>query len=81
MPLDAICLTAVVQELRQEIIGLRIEKVQQPARDQVILTLRGSRKLLLSAGSSQARIHLTRISRENPAAPPMFCMLPRQRSR
>ena len=78
MPLDAICLTGVVHELRREILGLRIEKIQQPARDQVILTLRGNRKLLLSAASSQARIHLTTISRENPASPPMFCMLLRK---
>ena len=59
MPLDAICLTGVVRELREAVLGLRIEKIQQPARDQVILTLRGSRKLLLCAGASQARIHLT----------------------
>ena len=78
MPLDAICLTAVVRELRESILGLRIEKIQQPSRDQVVLTLRGNRKLLLSAGVSQARIHLTQISRENPAAPPMFCMLLRK---
>ena len=49
MPLDAVCLTAVVEELRRQIVGLRIEKVQQPARDQVILTLRGNQKLLLCA--------------------------------
>lgn len=78
MPLDAICLTAVVRELQSELLGLRIEKVQQPGRDQVILALRGGRKLLLSAGANQARLHLTDISRENPAAPPMFCMLLRK---
>ena len=78
MPLDAICLTGVVRELREAVLGLRIEKIQQPARDQVILTLRGSRKLLLCAGSSQARIHLTTAARENPAQPPMFCMLLRK---
>ena len=78
MPLDAICLTGVVQELRETILGLRVEKIQQPARDQVILTLRGNRRLLLSAGASQARIHLTTLPRENPAAPPMFCMLLRK---
>ena len=78
MPLDAICLTGIVRELRQEIVGLRVEKVQQPARDQVILTLRGNKKLLLCAGANQARIHLTALSRENPAAPPMFCMLLRK---
>lgn len=78
MPLDAVCLTGVVKELREALLGLRIEKVQQPARDQVILTFRGNQKLLLCAGASQARIHLTGISRENPAAPPMFCMLLRK---
>lgn len=78
MPLDAVCLTGVVRELREAVLGLRIEKIQQPARDQVILTLRGNKKLLLCAGASQARIHLTTAVRENPAQPPMFCMLLRK---
>ena len=77
MPLDAICLRGIVRELQQA-VGLRIEKIQQPARDQVILTLRGSRRLLLNAGANQPRIHFTSLSRENPAAPPMFCMLLRK---
>ena len=78
MPLDAVCLTGVVRELREALLDLRIEKVQQPARDQVILTLRGNRRLLLCAGASQARVHLTALGRENPAQPPMFCMLLRK---
>ena len=78
MPLDAVCLSGVVRELEETIPGLRIEKVQQPARDQIVLTLRGNRKLLLCAGASQARVHLTAVTRENPAAPPMFCMLLRK---
>ena len=78
MPLDAVCLTGVVKELREVLTGLRIEKIQQPARDQVVLTFRGNKKLLLCAGASQARVHLTGIARENPAAPPMFCMLLRK---
>ena len=78
MPFDALCLTGVLHELRPVIVGLRIEKIQQPAKSQVILTLRGNRKLLLCAEASQARIHLTGVSRENPAAPPMFCMLLRK---
>ena len=78
MPLDALCLRGVVHELEQQVVNTRIEKIQQPARDQVILTLRGNRKLLLNAGSNQPRIHLTTLTRENPAAPPMFCMLLRK---
>ncbi len=77
MPLDSFCLSGIIREL-QDIVGLRIEKVQQPARDQVVLSLRGGRRLLLCAGASQARIHLTGLSRENPASPPMFCMLLRK---
>ena len=56
MPLDAVCLQAVVAELSPLVAGSRIEKIQQPARDQVVLLLRGSRRLLLSAGGGQPRL-------------------------
>ena len=75
MPLDAICLRAVLHELRPQLIGARIDKVQQPARDQIVLLLRGNLRLLLNAGANQPRIQLTNILRDNPAQPPMFCML------
>lgn len=78
MPLDAVCLQAVVAELSPLVAGSRIEKIQQPARDQVVLLLRGSRRLLLSAGGGQPRLHLTELLRDNPAQPPMFCMLLRK---
>lgn len=78
MPLDAVCLQAVVAELAPQITGSRIEKIQQPARDQVVLLLRGNRRLLLSDGGGQPRLHLTELPRDNPAQPPMFCMLLRK---
>ena len=78
MPLDAICLRAVLHELRPQLIGARIDKVQQPARDQIVLLLRGNLRLLLNAGATQPRIQLTNILRDNPAQPPMFCMLLRK---
>ena len=78
MPLDAICLWAVLNELRPKLIGARIDKVQQPARDQIVLLLRGNLRLLLNAGANQPRIQLTNILRDNPAQPPMFCMLLRK---
>ena len=78
MPLDAICLQGVVGELAPRLTGSRIEKIQQPARDQVILLLRGSRRLLLNAGAGQPRLHLTEQLRDNPSQPPMFCMLLRK---
>lgn len=78
MPLDAICLRALVNELKPTLTGARVEKVQQPARDQILLVLRGSRRLLLSANPNQPRLQLTRQTRDNPAQPPMFCMLLRK---
>ena len=78
MPLDAICLQGVVGELAPRLTGSRIEKIQQPARDQILLLLRGSRRLFLNAGANQPRFHLTEQLRDHPSQPPMFCMLLRK---
>ena len=77
MPFDAIFLTAVIREL-QPLLGSRVDKIQQPSRDTVLLHLRGRGKLLLSANVNRPRIHLTEATFENPAQPPMFCMLLRK---
>lgn len=81
MPLDSICLSALTGELSTRITGMKIDKVQQPERDLLLLSLRGngeSLRLLLSAGVGSARIHVTQESYEQPQTPPMFCMLLRK---
>ncbi|MBR6376813.1 MAG: NFACT family protein [Oscillospiraceae bacterium] len=82
MPLDAVFLSALTEELTQTLPGSRIDKIQQPERDAVLLQIRslqaGNRKLLLSASSNHPRIHYTQARYENPAQPPMFCMLLRK---
>ena len=82
MALDAICLAAIREELRGRITGMKIDKVQQPERDIILLSLRGtgapSCRLLISSGTGDARIHLTEFKFENPSSPPMFCMLLRK---
>ena len=40
MPLDAICLTAVVEELKKTLVGGKVDKIYQPTRDEVILNIR-----------------------------------------
>ena len=77
MAIDAVCLQAVVEELKPQLLGLRVDKVQQPARDQAVLLFRGKR-LLLNAGAGAPRLQLTELPRDNPAEPPMFCMLLRK---
>ena len=81
MPLDAICLRAVTDELNQVLAGCRVEKVYQPDRDEIVLQTRGqggARRLLLSVAAGAPRVHFIDAARENPAAPPMFCMLLRK---
>ena len=81
MPLDAICMTALLDELRERLLGGKIDKIYQPTRDEVVFHMRtgsGNVKLLLSANPAHPRAQLTEISRENPETPPMFCMLLRK---
>ena len=82
MPLDAIFLTALTAELNETLPGSRIDKIQQPDRETVLLSLRtqgaGNRRLLLSASPNHPRIHYTAEKFEQPAQPPMFCMLLRK---
>ncbi len=81
MPLDAVCLTALLNELAPALEGARIDKVQQPERDLLLLnvyTRSGARRLLISAGVGSARLHFTSERYENPDTPPMFCMLLRK---
>jgi len=81
MPLDAICIKALTDELREKLVGGRIDKVQQPERSMLLVSLRSqgeNLKLLFSAGTGSARVHFTKASFENPSEPPMFCMLMRK---
>ena len=81
MAIDSLTLTAALRELERDLVGARTDKIQQPERDVFILTMRtasGNRKLLVSAGTGSARVHFTTLARDNPASPPMFCMLLRK---
>lgn len=75
---------AYLYTIRQELcawIGARVDKIHQPSKDEILLHLRsreGAARLLISTAGDSARVHLTQISIENPAVPPMFCMLLRK---
>lgn len=81
MPMDGFTLSYMRRELLCALKGGRVDKVNQPERDALVLLIRcggGNHRLLLSANANQARAQLTRQSYENPAEPPMFCMLMRK---
>ncbi len=81
LPLDAIALGAVTSELEDILRDARAEKIHQPERDELLIifkTRTGQKKLVISAGGENARIHLADSVKENPQSPPMFCMLLRK---
>ncbi len=81
MPMDGFTLSFITRELQGLLIGGRVDKVSQPERDSLLLLIRSqgsNHKLLLSASANHARAQITTESYENPAQPPMFCMLMRK---
>ena len=82
MALDGAMLHLIRKELEEGILRAKVDKVFQPSREMLILAMRGknmNKKLLLSASANSARIHFTEYPVENPAQPPMLCMLLRKR--
>lgn len=81
MALDGIFMHSIVEELKKYLLNGRIDKVNQPEKDEIILSIKNERKnykLLISASSVYPKIHLTKISKVNPMQPPMFCMVLRK---
>jgi len=81
MALDGIYLHSLVSNLQESIVNSKIDKINQPEKDEIILTLRKERKnikLLISASPRFARIHLTNSVKENPIKAPMYLMVLRK---
>lgn len=81
MAFDGFVTHCMAEEWRKNILGGKVDKIYQPERDEIIMTVRtpnGNFRLLLSASASNARTNFTQESRENPMTPPMFCMLLRK---
>ena len=73
MPMDGFTLSYMRRELLSALRGGRVDKVNQPERDALVLLIRsggGNHRLLLSANANQARAQLTAQAYENPAEPP-----------
>lgn len=82
MALDGIFLRHIAKEIEETALGGRIAQIYQPNRDELVISLRtysSVKKLLVSARANSPRIHFTEYAPENPAVPPMFCMLLRKK--
>ncbi|MEG0721754.1 MAG: NFACT family protein, partial [Lachnospiraceae bacterium] len=81
MALDGITIANMVQELNQNLMDGRINKIAQPESDELLLTLKtkqGQKRLCISASASLPLIYLTDINKQSPMTAPGFCMLLRK---
>ena len=86
MPFDAGMFAATVNEINRYAVGCRIEKIHQPEKEEIVLIfhdirIEGERytpRLVINAGTNNPKITFSDIAKENPAIPPMFCLLMRK---
>ena len=85
MPFDAAMLAASVAEMKKYLIGARVEKISVPEKEEVLISLHTfvngvskTRKLAICTYPDNSCVHLTNVSRENPAVPSGFCLLLRK---
>ncbi|HPR82046.1 MAG TPA: fibronectin-binding protein EfbA [Enterococcus sp.] len=81
MSFDGVFTHLMVKELSEELIHGRINKIQQPYENEIVLIIRSkgkNHKLLLSAHPSYARVQLTSMNYLNPETPPNFVMMLRK---
>lgn len=77
MAFDGIVTRAVVKELKDQLTGLRVDKIYQVEKDEINLHFRKN-KLLISSSGNNPGIYLTQETKENPKVPPIFTMVLRK---
>lgn len=81
MSFDGFFLHHMTAELRANLEGGRIQKINQPFEQEIVLNIRSNRqshKLLLSAHSILGRVQLTQTEFTNPKVPNTFTMILRK---
>ena len=82
MAFDACMMRAVLTEFQREFPEAKIEKILQPANDEIDIVIHHGKKssrLLFNVGPNAPRLQLTSKVKENPLKAPMFCMFLRKR--
>ena len=81
MAFDGIFVYKLLNEISEKAADTRVEKIYQPSKDELVILLRKksfSEKLLISVRNSCTYMAFIDRPIENPASPPMFCMLMRK---
>lgn len=81
MAFDAAMLRFVIAEINEKLTNGKVDKIYQPSKEEAVFVIRcggGEHRLDISAGGSGSRMNITSLKPENPATPPMFCMMLRK---
>ncbi|MBQ0027580.1 MAG: NFACT family protein, partial [Lachnospiraceae bacterium] len=81
MAFDGITVAAIVHELNKIMIEGRINKISQPEKDELLLTIKAGGtqyRLIMSANPSLPLVYLTEENKVSPAVAPTFTMLLRK---
>lgn len=81
MAIDGLFLHFIKEEIKEFAVGAKVDKLYLPTRHELVILLRTrtqTRRLFISVSGNAPRINFTRFTPENPANPPMLCMLLRK---
>ncbi len=73
MPFDGIITNAITHELNSVLSNSKIEKINQPQKNEIHIKFRNGKTLFLSANNELSRFHITTQKKENPSVPLNFC--------
>ncbi len=81
MAMDGICVAALTHEIRQVLVGSKVDKIQQTEPDELLISFFGpcgGKKLRLTANAAVSRVCFTEDRKQSPKTAPLFCMLLRK---
>ena len=80
MAFDGIVISNIVRDMKEKLVGGRILKIQQPEKDELLITIKNydQYRLFISADASLPLIYLSSSKKEAPITAPNFCMLLRK---
>lgn len=81
MAIDGLFLHFIKEEIKEFAVGAKVDKLYLPTKHELVILLRTrtqTRRLFVSVSGNAPRINFTRFTPENPANPPMLCMLLRK---
>ena len=81
MAFDGIVVANLVRDMKNRLEGGKINKIAQPEKDELLITIKNNKetlRLLVSASASLPLVYFTENNKPSPMTAPNFCMLLRK---